>query len=123
MPRPRLSAVHRVNRSPGVLADSGVLLGARIVIAQRPEPYGRCISWDIDGYRLSLRHRGHSERRSDHGKALLVKSKAAAALKGGLSVIICVGESESGVDRAPPGDIGRCGVARDIPFNQHSDRL
>ena len=38
---------------------------------------------------------GHSERRSSHGESnALVKSKATAALEGGLSVIICVGESE-----------------------------
>lgn len=38
---------------------------------------------------------GHSERRLSHGESnALVKSKATAALEGGLSVIICVGESE-----------------------------
>ena len=38
---------------------------------------------------------GHSERRLSHGESnALVKSKATVALEGGLSVIICVGESE-----------------------------
>ena len=38
---------------------------------------------------------GHSERRFNHGESnAVVKSKATAALEGGLSVIICVGESE-----------------------------
>jgi triosephosphate isomerase len=37
---------------------------------------------------------GHSERRSGHGEtSRLVRSKAAAALKEGLSVIVCVGET------------------------------
>ncbi|MBO88858.1 MAG: triose-phosphate isomerase [Rickettsiales bacterium] len=38
---------------------------------------------------------GHSERRSNHGESNdVVKSKATTVLDGGLSVIICVGESE-----------------------------
>ena len=38
---------------------------------------------------------GHSERRADHGEAdELVKAKAEAALSAGLSVIICVGETQ-----------------------------
>src|SRR5262245_46135006 len=37
---------------------------------------------------------GHSERRSGHGEtSRLVRSKAAAALKEGLSVIVCLGET------------------------------
>src|SRR5262249_32493143 len=37
---------------------------------------------------------GHSERRSGHGEtSRLVRGKAAAALKDGLSVIVCVGET------------------------------
>lgn len=39
---------------------------------------------------------GHSERRSDHGETdAVVLAKAEAALKVGLSVIVCVGESEA----------------------------
>ncbi len=39
---------------------------------------------------------GHSERRADHGESsAMVKSKAEAALAAGLSVIVCVGESEA----------------------------
>lgn len=39
---------------------------------------------------------GHSERRSDHGESNeLVRSKAEAARKAGLGVILCVGESEA----------------------------
>jgi triosephosphate isomerase len=37
---------------------------------------------------------GHSERRTDHGEtSSLVKAKASAAIKAGLKVIICVGET------------------------------
>jgi len=38
---------------------------------------------------------GHSERRADHGESnALIKEKAEAALAAGMSVIVCVGESE-----------------------------
>ena len=39
---------------------------------------------------------GHSERRADHGETdAIVKAKATAALKAGLTPIICVGETEA----------------------------
>ena len=39
---------------------------------------------------------GHSERRADHGETdAVVKAKAAAALKAGLTPIVCVGETEA----------------------------
>lgn len=48
---------------------------------------------------------GHSERRSDHGETdEIVLAKAEAALKAGLSIIVCVGESE--LER----DAGRAGA-------------
>lgn len=38
---------------------------------------------------------GHSERRADHGETdAIVKSKGEAGLRGGLSVIVCIGETE-----------------------------
>ncbi len=42
---------------------------------------------------------GHSERRADHGETdAVVRAKAAAALKAGLTAIVCVGETQ--VERA-----------------------
>jgi triosephosphate isomerase (TIM) len=42
---------------------------------------------------------GHSERRADHGETdALVRAKAEAALKAGLVVIVCVGETEADRD-------------------------
>lgn len=39
---------------------------------------------------------GHSERRTDHGESnSIVKAKAEAGLRGGLSVIVCIGETKS----------------------------
>lgn len=39
---------------------------------------------------------GHSERRADHGETdALVRAKAEAALRAGLSAIICIGETEA----------------------------
>lgn len=44
---------------------------------------------------------GHSERRADHGETdAAVKAKAEAALKAGLTPIICVGETEAERERA-----------------------
>jgi len=43
---------------------------------------------------------GHSERRADHGETdETVKAKAAAALKAGLTPIVCVGETEAERER------------------------
>lgn len=39
---------------------------------------------------------GHSERRTDHGESnSIVKAKAEAGLRGGLSVIVCIGETKT----------------------------
>ncbi len=68
---------------------------------------------------------GHSERRDGHGESdALVRAKAEAALVAGLSVILCVGESdrvrESGtalahvaaqLDSSLPSDCGRLSIA------------
>jgi triosephosphate isomerase len=54
---------------------------------------------------------GHSERRADHGETdAVVKAKAEAALKAGLTPIICVGETEAERER---GETGRV-IARQV---------
>jgi triosephosphate isomerase (TIM) len=51
---------------------------------------------------------GHSERRLDHGESdALVAAKAAAALRAGLKVILCVGETEA--ERAAGRALARVG--------------
>jgi len=81
----------------GVLRDSTVRLGAQDCHTAASGAHTGDVSVgmlrDIGCHYVIV---GHSERRSDHGETdALVKAKAAAGLEGGLSVIICVGESES----------------------------
>ena len=67
----------------------------RIVILQRQEPIRAMYRLGCCRISVVTMSSWALERRSDHGESnALVKSKAAAALEGGLSVIICVGESE-----------------------------
>jgi triosephosphate isomerase len=54
---------------------------------------------------------GHSERRADHAETdAVVKAKATSALHAGLSVIVCVGESEAERDAGKAEDV----VARQL---------
>lgn len=49
---------------------------------------------------------GHSERRADHGETdALVQRKAAAALRAGLTPIICVGETDAERERGETGAV------------------
>jgi len=65
---PKISGAHTGDISPEILGDSG----ASAVIV------------------------GHSERRTDHGERdSLVKAKAEAACRAGLSAILCIGETEA----------------------------
>lgn len=59
---------------------------------------------------------GHSERRSDHGESdQLVQAKAVAAHRAGLSVIICVGESEAQRQSGETLDIIGSQIANSLP--------
>lgn len=75
---PQASGAHTGDISAEMLAD----LGARFVIV------------------------GHSERRADHGESdAQVRAKAEAALRAGLTPIICVGETEAERDAGRAEDI------------------
>jgi triosephosphate isomerase (TIM) len=59
---------------------------------------------------------GHSERRTDHGeKDAGVKAKAEAALAAGLTVIVCVGESEADRDAGRTLDVVGAQVKGSLP--------
>lgn len=59
---------------------------------------------------------GHSERRADHGERDdLVRSKAAAALRAGLSAIVCVGEHEAERDAGQAEDVVLRQIAESLP--------
>ena len=60
---------------------------------------------------------GHSERRSDHGETdTLVRAKASAALRAGLTPIICVGETRPSANRASP--LQSWPLRLPVPFHQ-----
>ncbi|MGE4063473.1 MAG: triose-phosphate isomerase [Rhodospirillaceae bacterium] len=64
---------------------------------------------------------GHSERRSDHGETdALVKAKAEAALKAGLTPIICVGETEAERERGETSRIIARQIEGSIPAAAHA---
>jgi triosephosphate isomerase (TIM) len=59
---------------------------------------------------------GHSERRRDHGETdALVNAKARAALRAGLTAIICVGETEEQRDRGDTLDVVRSQLEASMP--------
>jgi triosephosphate isomerase (TIM) len=67
---------------------------------------------------------GHSERRADHGESdELVRQKAQAAWRAGLTAIVCIGETQQQRDQGKTLDI--CGVQLGIsvPDGARSDNL
>ena len=59
---------------------------------------------------------GHSERRADHGETdAVVKAKAAAVLKAGLTPIVCVGETEQQRERGETGAVITRQVSGSLP--------
>jgi len=59
---------------------------------------------------------GHSERRADHGESsATVKSKAEAALRAGLTAIVCVGETQAEREAGKTLDVVGAQVRESIP--------
>ncbi len=59
---------------------------------------------------------GHSERRTDHGETSeMVRAKAEAALKAGLTAIVCVGETEAERDAGKTEDVIGTQVDASVP--------
>jgi len=65
---------------------------------------------------------GHSERRADHGETnALIKAKAERALKDGLKVIICVGETEVQKDAEETLKVVSKQVSESLPSDTKAD--
>lgn len=67
---------------------------------------------------------GHSERRADHGESdVLVRQKAEAAWRAGLTAIVCIGETQHQRDAGQTLDIcgGQLNVS--LPDNSRADNL
>jgi triosephosphate isomerase len=59
---------------------------------------------------------GHSERRADHGESdALVRAKAEAAIEAGLSIIVCVGETEVQRDAGDAESVVKAQLAGSLP--------
>ena len=64
---------------------------------------------------------GHSERRHDHGETNeIVRAKAEAARKAGLSLILCVGESETERDAGRAEEVVCSQIEQSVPMSEGS---
>jgi len=83
--------------APALTRSGGLAIGAQDCHAAESGAHTGCVSVAMireAGAKLAIC--GHSERRADQGETdQIVRAKAAAALKGGLVAIVCVGESEA----------------------------
>ena len=67
---------------------------------------------------------GHSERRADHGESdSLVRQKAEAAWRAGLTAIVCIGETQSQRDGGQTLDICRGQLQGSLPEGSRADNL
>jgi triosephosphate isomerase (TIM) len=67
---------------------------------------------------------GHSERRADHGEGdSLVRQKAEAAWRAGLTAIVCIGETQNHRDAGQTLDICRGQLQGSLPEGARADNL
>jgi triosephosphate isomerase (TIM) len=67
---------------------------------------------------------GHSERRADHGEGdSLVRQKAEAAWRAGLTAVVCIGETQSHRDAGQTLDICRSQLQGSLPDGARADNL
>ena len=93
---PKASGAHTGDISAEMLADAG----ARAIIV------------------------GHSERRADHGESdVLVRQKAEAAWRAGLTAIVCIGETQQQRDAGQTLDICRGQLNVSLPDQARADNL
>jgi triosephosphate isomerase (TIM) len=93
---PKPSGAHTGDLSAEMLADSG----ARAIIV------------------------GHSERRADHGETdALVRQKAQAAWRAGLTAIVCIGETQGQRDSGHTLDVCREQLRGSLPDGARADNL
>jgi triosephosphate isomerase len=67
---------------------------------------------------------GHSERRADHGETdVLVRQKAEAVWRAGLTAIVCVGETQHQRDRGQTLDVCRGQLTASVPDGANAGNL
>jgi triosephosphate isomerase len=114
-----------INRAVAAIAGSPVILGGQDC---HPDASG-AHTGDISAPMLADAGAkavivGHSERRADHGETdALVRSKAEAGWRAGLTVILCVGETQNERDAGRAGHIVRAQIEESLPDDAHPDWL
>ncbi len=119
---PPATLVETVTRA---VADSAVLVGGQDCHADAQGAHTGDIAAEMLadlGARFVIV--GHSERRQNHGETdALVKAKAAAALRAGLTAIVCVGETEPERDAGQAESVVIAHVTGSIPAGANADNL
>jgi triosephosphate isomerase (TIM) len=108
-----------------VLRDSGVGVGGQDChSAERGAFTGDVSAAMLADLGCSYVITGHSERRQHHGETdALVKAKATAGLRAGLSVIVCVGETQAERDSGEAKAVILRQLAGSLPDGSTGDRV
>jgi len=118
---PPFTALHEVAR---VLRDSPIRVGAQDCHEAAPGAHtGDIAAAMVKDAGCDFVIVGHSERRQNHGESdALVRRKAMAALGCGLSVIVCVGETEAERDKGLTFDVISRQVEASLPDGATPER-
>ncbi len=106
-----------ISRVGEAIAGSGLLLGGQDCHAQEKGAHTGEIS-AVMLVDLGCSHVivGHSERRTDHGEIdELVRAKAAAGHAAGLTVVLCIGETEAERDAGKALEVNKSQLAGSLP--------
>lgn len=118
---PPFTVVHEVART---LRDSPIRVGAQDCHEAAPGAHtGDIAAAMVKDAGCDFVIVGHSERRQNHGESdAVVRCKAAAALGCGLSVIVCVGETEAERDKGLTFDVISRQVTASLPEGAAPER-
>lgn len=111
--------------APAVQRVPGLTVGAQDVHAHDQGAHTGCVSAPMvreAGARFTLV--GHSERRADQGETSQdVWAKAVAARRAGLSVILCVGETDAERDAGRAARVVQAQIEKSVPDDAAADWL
>ena len=102
-------------------ADTGVSIGGQNCHSEAAGAHtGEIAAEMLNAAGASHVIAGHSERRADHGESdALVAAKSRAAWRAGLTVVICIGESEEARDRGAATDVVSEQCRQSVPDGAH----
>ncbi len=107
------------------LADSGVFLGAQDChMNEKGAHTGDTSALLLKDIGCSHVLVGHSERRTDHGETdAIVKAKAEAAIKTGLTAVVCIGETLEERDSGKTLEVNGRQVRNSMPEGANADNV